>query len=179
MRIYVVGTSGSGKSTLAKRIAAGYKLDHLELDSLYHQADWTRLPDVDFQQRVKAFTQRANWVIDGNYSQVRPIILSRCTHVIILDYSRSVIMWRVIRRTLGRMLLRKTLWNGNRESLKYLFTLNKDENIVLWAWSTFASRRAGFDQLAKQLPENIELIRLSKPNQAKPLIDQLRLTKAK
>lgn len=172
----MVGTSGSGKSTLASLIAARCKIGHLELDSLYHQAGWAPLPDGDFQQRVSAFTRRANWVIDGNYAQVRPLILQRCTLVVILDYNRPIIMWRVIRRTLSRILMQKTLWNGNRESMKFLFTLNRDENIILWAWSTFASRRASFDELAKQLPKTIELVRLTKPSQAKAFIAGLRIT---
>jgi len=104
---------------------------HLELDSIYHQANWTPLPTDEFRAQVQSFCEKETWVIDGNYSVVRDIILARADAMILLDYSRFTIMVRVIRRTLRRMLTRQELWNGNREEWKHLFTLNRDENIVL------------------------------------------------
>jgi adenylate kinase family enzyme len=44
-RIQVVGTSGSGKTTLAKDLAKRLGIQHLELDSLHHQAGWTPLAE--------------------------------------------------------------------------------------------------------------------------------------
>ncbi len=173
MRVYLVGTSGTGKTTLAKRISTNENLAHLELDSIHHQANWTPLPLEDFKTEVQRFTSQEAWVIDGNYRQVQDIILSRCSTLVILDYSRAVVMRRVIRRTLGRMLLGTTLWNGNRESWKYLFTRNPDENIVLWAWTTFERRRKEFDALQAATPSSVTVYRLNHPKQCKDLLKAL------
>jgi adenylate kinase family enzyme len=169
MRLYLVGTSGSGKTTLAAKLAVALDVEHLELDSIHHQANWAPLPINEFRSAVNHFTEQTDWVIDGNYVAVQDIILERCTNLVILDYSRAVVMRRVIRRTLVRMITRKALWNGNRESWKYLFTTNPDENIVLWAWSTYTRRRAQFDDLQRAVNSSTKVHRLNKPSQAKRL----------
>ena len=53
-RVSVVGTSGSGKSTLGAALAAKLGVDFLELDSVFHQADWEPLPTPEFRRRVAA-----------------------------------------------------------------------------------------------------------------------------
>jgi hypothetical protein len=40
-------------------------------------------------------------------------------------------MTRITRRTLGRMITRAELWNGNREEWRNLRTLDPETNIVL------------------------------------------------
>ena len=46
-RVVVVGTSVSGKTTLARSLAGKLGVPHVELDSLYWEADWrTASPDV-------------------------------------------------------------------------------------------------------------------------------------
>src|SRR5579863_4007415 len=73
-RVIVQGVSGSGKTTLATALAATFGVAHLELDGLYHQADWTPLELEDFRSRVQRFAAQPRWVIDGNYRQVRDIL---------------------------------------------------------------------------------------------------------
>jgi hypothetical protein len=67
------------------------------------------------------------------------------------------------------MLTRRTLWNGNREDWRFLFKRDPEENIILWAWSTFDRRRADFDELETQAPAGVIVIRLSRPSEAKKL----------
>lgn len=81
----MVGNSGSAKSTLARKLAAVLCLPHLELelelelelDSVFHQPDWVPLHADEFRQAITAATARDGWVIDGNYSAVRPLIWAR------------------------------------------------------------------------------------------------------
>jgi adenylate kinase family enzyme len=140
-RIQVVGTSGSGKSTLARSLSRRLNLEHLELDSIYHQPGWTPLPDDEFKAQLSEFVSKSNWVIDGNYSRLRQIMDVRVTHLIWLDYPRWFVMLRLIRRTLWRVISRKKLWNGNREAVTNLLKANAEQNIILWAWNTHASNR--------------------------------------
>ena len=41
-------------------------------------------------------------------------------------------MARTIRRTLRRTLTREELWNGNREPLSNLWSLNPEKSIIAW-----------------------------------------------
>ena len=47
----MVGTSGAGKSTLAAALARVLDAEFLELDSVFHQADWVPLPTKEFRRR--------------------------------------------------------------------------------------------------------------------------------
>ena len=169
MRIQIVGTSGSGKSTLAARIASELNLNHLELDSIFHQPDWTPLPDDEFKSRVRVFASAENWIIDGNYKRLREILDQRITHLIWLDYPRWFVMQRLIRRTLGRALSRRLLWNGNREHISSLLKTNPEENILLWAWTTHAVNRKRYRDIFDGLP-NVVKIRIGSPFQVNRLL---------
>jgi adenylate kinase family enzyme len=171
-RIQVVGTSGSGKSTLARLLSRRLNLEHLELDSIYHQPGWTPLPDDEFKARVSEFVSKSNWVIDGNYSRLRPIMDARLTHLIWLDYPRWFVMLRLVRRTLWRVICRKKLWNGNREALTNLLKANAEQNIILWAWHAHANNRRRYQKLFEELPA-VEKIRIGSPLQVNRFLKSL------
>lgn len=170
-RIQVVGTSGSGKTTLARDLAKRLCIQHLELDSLHHQADWTHLPENEFKSRVAEFAAQADWVVDGNYSVVRQQLDSRITHLIWLDYPRWFVMWRLLRRTLWRAVSRKELWNGNRESAKNMFSRDAEMNVLLWSWTTHARNRLRYKQLFEALPD-VTKIRIGSPFQVNRLLSE-------
>jgi adenylate kinase family enzyme len=140
-RVSVVGTSGSGKSTLGAALAARLGVDFIELDAVYHQADWEPLPSPEFRQRVAAATTSEGWVIDGGYSKVRDIVWARADTVVWLDLPRRTVMRRIVWRSFRRAAGRVELWNGNRERWRNFFALDKEESVIAWAWQTYASRR--------------------------------------
>jgi hypothetical protein len=59
----MAGVSGSGKSTqrrdLAARLAGAV---YVELDAIFHQANWTPLSEEQFRRRVTAIASGAGWV---------------------------------------------------------------------------------------------------------------------
>ena len=144
-RIRVIGTSGSGKTTLARQLAERLNLPHLELDAVQHLPDWQPAPPEEFEQRLDDFLvasePRGGWVIDGNYYERTQRLFDAADTIVWLDLSRRVVMARVLRRTLGRLVLRRRLWNGNRERLRTLFSSDPELNIILWAWTWHGPNR--------------------------------------
>lgn len=135
-RISVAGNSGSGKTTIARAVAERLGVPHLELDSVFHQPDWQELPIEDFRRAVSERAAGDAWVIDGNYrARVADLIWSRADTVVWLDYPRRLVMTRMVRRTFGRLLLGRELWNGNKESLRNALSWNPQTSIIRWAWT--------------------------------------------
>ena len=99
MRLVVIGVSGSGKTTLARQIARTLDLPHVELDTLYWEANWQAASSPVFRGRVQEATAGDAWVVDGNYSQGRDIVWSHATHLVWLDYGLATVMGRVLWRT--------------------------------------------------------------------------------
>lgn len=139
-RVVIVGNSGTGKTTLARTLAGRLDLPHVELDALYHQADWTPTPPQEFRDAVRSAldvvdAHAGGWVVCGNYPDARTGIWARADTIVWLDLPRHVVMARVLRRTADRAIRRTELWNGNRESPGNALALHDPErSIIRWAW---------------------------------------------
>jgi adenylate kinase family enzyme len=175
VRIVVVGTSGAGKTTLARIIAAALAIPHIELDALHWAADWQALSRIDpgeFVRRVATATAGDAWVVDGNYAMVREVTWGRATHLVWLDYGRTLIMWRVIRRTCVRAVSRKELWSGNVERWRNLL---RPSHPIRWAWSTWRARRDEFEALLGQdAHAHLIVRRIRRPADANGIVRELR-----
>lgn len=148
-RILVVGASGSGKSTLARRVAAELAIPHIELDALHHGPGWA--PRPSFAADVAAAVSASGWVVDGNYSQVQPLIWERADTVVWLDLPRWLVEWRLVRRTAGRLVLRTPLWNGNRERWR---DVPRADHPIRWSWRKHAEYRVRYaERFAAEKPD--------------------------
>jgi adenylate kinase family enzyme len=167
-RITIIGNSGTGKTTLARKLAKRLDIPYLELDRVFHQPGWTELDLPTFQARVRDFAAQPTWVIDGNYrSRLGPVVWDRADTFVWLDYPRRIVMMRVIRRTLGRILTRKELWNGNRESLRNALSWSPQTSIIRWAWTQHRAYREEYrDQFSAMAGRNRLVVRLRRPVQA-------------
>lgn len=163
-RILVGGSSGSGKTTMARALARRLGVPHIEVDGLFHGPGWT--PRAEFVRDVDLATQAPGWVIDHDYAAARHLVWSRIDTFVWLDYSRAVCEWRVIRRSVPRALLRRELWNGNRERFFAMFT--DPEHPVRWSWTHHARKRAGFEaRVAERDNAHIVVVRLLRPRDAR------------
>ena len=136
-RVVVIGCSGAGKTTLARRLAAVLGVAHIELDAIYHQRGWKPADNETFQKTLLARMAASprGWVTCGNYNtQTGDVHLARADTLAWLDLPRRTVMWRVITRTLWRMITRKELWNGNREPLSNVCRWDPERNVIRWAW---------------------------------------------
>ena len=145
MRVVVVGTSGSGKTSFARGLATSRSLPHIELDSLHWAENWTPRPTEEFVERVASATSGSEWVVDGNYSAIRPILWLRATDIVWLNYGRMTVFSRVVRRTLFRVFTRQKLWAGNRETFQTTFL--STDSVLLWSLTTFGKNQIKYAQL--------------------------------
>lgn len=143
-RIRIVGTSGSGKSRLAEVVVARMGLARLELDAVFWDAGWTYRDLDEAQGIVRAFlaAHPEGWVADGNWNSrlgglMEPGTPGGAEIVVWVDHPRRVVMWRVLRRTVRRGILREELWHGNRERVRSWLTWNPEGNIIRWAWTSY------------------------------------------
>jgi adenylate kinase family enzyme len=179
MRIAVIGTTGAGKTTMAKRIASALDLSCIELDRLNWEPNWRALSETnpdEFIRRVSTAISVGAWVSDGNYALVRDLIWRRATHLVWLDYSRPVVMYRVIKRSIARVVDQEELWAGNKEDWRGAW---RASHPIRWAWSTWRQRRSRFEGLLNSghYP-HLTVLRLRTPSDAASVIDQLTMSAA-
>jgi len=152
-RVSVIGCSGAGKSTFARALAARLGVSHIEIDALFHGPNWTPAPDEVLRTRVAERIAAPGWVVDGNYrSRIGDLVRGSADTIAWLDPPRHVVMRSILARTLGRIVRRTELWNGNREHLRNLFDPRPEQNVVLWAWTHFAAYRSGYEKEAAAAP---------------------------
>jgi adenylate kinase family enzyme len=133
-RVSVVGSSGSGKTTVAARLAVRLGIPHVELDAIYHQPGWVPLEPEAFRTCVAHVVAGDAWIVDGNYSVVRDLVWARADTIVWLDLPRREVMWQITTRSIGRVVRRTDLWNGNRERWRNLLTWDPDESAIRHSW---------------------------------------------
>ncbi|MBV8189105.1 MAG: adenylate kinase [Alphaproteobacteria bacterium] len=159
-RVVVFGTTGSGKSTLAERLAQQKGLRVIELDALYWGRDWQGAPVELFRYRVECETRDGDWIVVGNYGQVRDLVWRPADTLIWLDLPLSIVMWRLFWRTLRRVLSQEDLWgSGNRETWRTAFFSR--QSILVWAWTTHRRNRQRFARECQALADQKRVIRLT------------------
>ncbi len=162
-RVVIIGQTGSGKSTLGRKLARLIGTKYIELDALHWEPNWVEAPDEVFWQRAEqALGDPVGWVVDGNYSKVRPLVWGQAETLIWLDYPLRVNLWRLTRRTTHRIVTKELICNGNRESVVNLLIPNN--NLLWWAIKTHRKKRREYPQILAQ-PEHahLKVIRLQSP----------------
>ncbi|MGH2633128.1 MAG: shikimate kinase [Tepidiformaceae bacterium] len=176
-RVVVYGNSGAGKSTLGRALAGRLGLPYIELDAIYHsRPNWDDLSPDELRVRVREVLAENpdGWVIDGNYSAARDIILPLADTAIWLKLPFRIVYVRLWKRTLGRRRRHELLWGTNRESMRDLFFSR--ESILLWGvthWRT--SQHATTRDLAT-IPHTAKVITLRSPRQVDALLSRVMAT---
>jgi hypothetical protein len=99
---------------------------------------------------------------------------ARATHLVWLDYSRVVVMYRVIKRSIARAFDQKELGGGNREDLRRWF---RPSHPIRWAWSTWRERRLRFEEILNNAEYcHLVVLRLRTPCDAAKVVDQLKMS---
>jgi DNA helicase HerA-like ATPase len=167
-RVAVVGVAGSGKTTLAAELAARIRAPHVELDALNWQRGWQSAELAEFWRRVDAATAAPAWVTDGNYSEVRELVWGRAEMLVWLDYPLALIQWRLLRRSLRRIITREELWNGNREDVRGMF-FSRD-SLFLYAFQSHPRLRRTIPLAIPEYP-HLAVQRLTHPCETQRWLD--------
>ena len=170
-RIVIFGTAGSGKSWLAERLAAAHGLRLIELDALFWGKDWQPAPFELFRHRVECEIQDGSWIVVGNYGQVRDLTWAAADTLVWLDLPMPLVMWRLLRRTIRRVITKEDLWGtGNRESfVRSFFDRN---SILLWGLKTHHRNRRRFSEDCANYAPGRQVTRLRSPREIERFLDQ-------
>jgi adenylate kinase family enzyme len=164
-RVLVAGVTGSGKTTFSARIAEMWSLRQVEIDALFHGPNWT--PRPEFLDDVRAFAAEDRWVTEWQYTSkgTDEILTPRAQLAVWLDYPYAVVRSRLLRRTLARGILRRELWNGNREKGPWnLLTRDPEQNILAWQTATLHNWAERFPELQERFP-HLTIVRLGHPRE--------------
>ncbi|MET7282817.1 hypothetical protein ABZS29_31600 [Kribbella sp. NPDC005582] len=131
-RVVVIGCAGSGKSTLCRELAARTGLPLTERDAL------GVMGSPEYRQALVGLADQPAWILDGAPYYEDDLIYAAADTVIVLDYPRWFVMWRVLRRTFAVEVLRRTV-GAHRPGG---FGAWRDRTHPLrWAWSSHPERR--------------------------------------
>ena len=163
-RIAIVGTTGSGKSTLAEALSELTGAVHVELDGLNHRPNWEPTPIPEFRARLLAVAEQGRWIVDGNYvAHTSEIVWPRAQLVVWLDLPLGIVVWRIVRRSVLRIVRRTELWHGNRETWRMLFSRS---SIVLWAIRSHGMLRRDLPvRLSPPALAGVPVVRLTRPRE--------------
>jgi adenylate kinase family enzyme len=138
-RILVYGVTGSGKTALAERISALTGIPWHAVDELTWEPGWVQVPDDEQRRRIEAICASGQWILDTAYGKWLDVPLARADMIVALDFPRWLSLARLIRRTVARVLDGRAVCNGNRESLRHVFS---PDSIILWHFRSFRRKRS-------------------------------------
>ena len=116
-RICIYGRGG--KTSLSRALGDLTGLPVIELDAVFWLPNWV---ERDGDEMLKIVRKRITespegWIIDGNYSKIRPHILPLADTVIWLNLPTWGVTLRIIKRTILNVLRRNRICGDNYESL--------------------------------------------------------------
>jgi adenylate kinase family enzyme len=164
-RILVAGSTGAGKTTLARALSERLTIPFHEMDALaFAGPGWQE--NARLVRDVSRICSGPCWIFDSlGYPQVRDLLWSRADTIVWLDYSRAVVMRRVLRRSAARTLMRRRIFGGNIETLASWL---RADHPAWWAWTHYAARRAEIAaRCAGPQFAPLNVIRLATPREAR------------
>ena len=127
-RVLVVGMSGAGKTTAARRVGARLGLPFHEMDALALGPNWSQPPGL--VDEVKRLAAEPSWIFDSwGYPAVRDIMWQSADTILWLDYPATVVLPRLIRRSVVRTATNAELFGGNRETLREWLNMQGYESV--------------------------------------------------
>ena len=136
-RICIYGRGG--KTSLSRALGDLTGLHVIELDAIFWLPNWVERDSEEMLQIVKERIADSpdGWIIDGNYSKIRPHILPLADTVIWLNLPTSSVTIRIVKRTISNILHRKRICGDNYENLMNAIAPDS----VIW-FNAFRSKKS-------------------------------------
>jgi adenylate kinase family enzyme len=166
-RFVIVGSSGSGKSTLARRLGQALDLPVCHLDVLWWRPGWVEAGEEVFDADLRAVVAGESWIVDGNYSRTLDIRLARADAAVMLDFSRTLCLYRALKRRL--------LYAGqSRPDMAPGCPEKVDWEFVRWIWDYPGRSRQRVLQRLHAFGEANTFLHIKKPRDVQRLLASLR-----
>lgn len=173
-KIVIVGSTGSGKTTLGSKLSKLLDIPHVQLDSLFWKPNWCESTNDEFRAKVEEAVSQDKWIIDGNYARNQDITTGNADTIIWLDYPLYKITFRVLKRSIKRVLTKEPLWHNNRESFRKLFS---KDSIVLFAITSYNRKNSRYRIMINDRSTGVKWIRIRNGREYNKLLDQIANTK--
>lgn len=136
-RICIYGRGG--KTSLSRALGDLTGLPVIELDAVFWLPNWVERDSEEMLQIVRERIDESpdGWIIDGNYSKIRPHILPMADTVIWLNLPTWNVTIRIAKRTIFNILRRKRICGENYENPLNAFAPNS----VIW-FNAFGGKRS-------------------------------------
>jgi adenylate kinase family enzyme len=155
-RVVVLGAVGAGKTRFSAQLAGCLGVRHVERDDLGFP-----IGSQDYLDRTAAEVAADCWVFDGPPYFAETLVYPRATTIIALDFERTVVLRRVLARTVKAMATQwpsRGAWEWNIFSSKHP---------IRWSWTTWAERRQQMADLrVNPIVKAAEFIHFGRPIEA-------------
>lgn len=162
----IIGSGGAGKSTLAKQLGEKLGLPVYHLDVYYWNPGWVPTSNEEWDLFLEELVKNDSWIIDGNYGRTYDIRMRRADIIILLDYSRWLTIFRVIKRRM--MYHGKTRPDMNKGCPEAL-----DLDFLKWVWNFRKTRIPGIMEKLHHYKDK-RIIILKSPKEARSFLDQIK-----
>jgi adenylate kinase family enzyme len=173
-KVNIIGTSGSGKSYFARTLASVLQIEYIEMDHLYWLDDWIGKSDEVFFDTLDKTLSQNSWILDGNYARTESIKWKEVETVIWLHYPFHFVFWRIFKRSIYRIISRKSMWNtNNKESLKLSFF--DKESIIWWMITTYyPNRKRNYAAMNNSKHSHIQFLELKSQKETDSFIKNVK-----
>lgn len=168
-RILIYGVTGSGKTTLAAGLSEATQITWHSVDDLTWEPGWVEVPGDEQRRRIQRICEQPEWILDAAYGKWLDVPLGAADLIVALDYPRWVSLQRLVRRTAIRIFGRRLICNGNRESVRDLFSRDA---ILMWHFRSFRRKRKRIRQWSND-PVVPPVLRLTSPRQTNEWLKSL------
>lgn len=166
-RIMIIGSGGAGKSTLAKQLGEEFDLPVYHLDAYYWKPGWKPTSAEEWSSFQETLVQKESWIIDGNYGKTLDARLERAEVIILLDFSRWITVYRVLKRRI--MYHGKTRPDLNKDCPESL-----DLEFMKWIWTFRKTRIPGIMEKLRKHEEK-KIIILKSPREVRKIVGLIKI----
>jgi len=164
-RILVIGSGEAGKTTFSMKLAERLKLPVVHLDRHFWKPGWVSVRRAEWRKKVRSFTGRKTWIMDGNYGGTYDIRFPRADLVVYFDFSPVLCLYRAIKRKIR-------FHGGNRSDMGPGCPEKIDIEFLLWIWNFRRTERPRVMEAIRKFRMKDRLVVLKTPAEAEEFLSR-------